>query len=163
MRLFYEYWSDREVTRYMNIAPLENVRQAEEIIDFLNALAEQNMAFRWSILCKKSNQIVGTCGFNNWDRKNQRAEIGYELGRPFWGRGIMTEALMALLSHGFGVMGLNRIQALVEPANANSRKLLMGIGFEEEGLLRQYEQSKGTLVDLIMYSMLKSDSGNTSV
>lgn len=161
--VLYEYWSNKEVTQYMNIVPFENRRQAEEMIDFLNALAEQEVAFRWSILCKNSNQILGTCGFNNWDKGNQRAEIGYELGRQHWGQGIMSEALAAIIVHGFKTMGLNRIQALVEPANAISRKLLVRMGFEEEGLLRQYEQSKGQYIDLVMYSLLNSDSNRYTI
>ena len=157
--VLYEYWSDKDVTRYMNILGFESIKQAEDMIGLLNSLADSEKAFRWSIVCKGSKQILGTCGFNNWDKENQRAEIGYELGKQHWGQGFMTEALEGLISHGFGIMALNRIQALVEPENTVSRKLLMKLWFQEEGLLRQYEQVKGNFIDLMMYSILKNNSG----
>ncbi len=157
--VLYEYWSDKDVTRYMNILGFESIKQAKDMIGLLNSLADSEKAFRWSIVCKGSKQILGTCGFNNWDKENQRAEIGYELGKQHWGQGFMTEALAGLISHGFGIMALNRIQALVEPENTVSRKLLRKLGFQEEGLLRQYEQVKGNFIDLMMYSILKNNSG----
>jgi ribosomal-protein-alanine N-acetyltransferase len=158
--VLYEYWSDKEVTQYMNIAPFENAQQAEEMIVFLNSLADQQKAFRWSIICRSSNRILGTCGFNSWDKENKRAEIGYELGKRYWGQGIMIEALSGIITYGFRAMELNRIQALVEPNNRTSQRILMKMGFQEEGLLRQYEQAKGNFIDLIMYSLLKSNSDN---
>ncbi len=153
----YEYWSNEEVTKHMNIAPFENIKQAEEMIILLHSLAEQQKAFRWSIVCKRSNQVLGTCGFNTWDKENRRAEIGYELGKQHWRQGFMQEALIGLISYGFRELNFNRVQALVEPSNIASRQLLMKIGFQEEGVLRQYEQVKGVFIDLSMYSILRQD------
>lgn len=155
--VLYKYWSDEEVTKYMNILSFESIKQAEDMIAFLNSLSVEGKAFRWSIICKSNKQILGTCGFNNWDKENQRAEIGYELGKEHWGQGFMTEALSALISHGFEMMELNRIQALAEPANVLSRKILMKLGFKEEGLLRQYEKARGNFIDINMYSIVKND------
>ena len=153
----YRYWSDREVTRHMNISPLENVSQAAEMIALLNSLAVYGQAFRWSILSRETRQVLGSCGFNHIDRENRRAEVGYELGKEYWGQGFMLEALGALLQYGYYQMQFNRIQALVEPPNAASRGILGKLGFQEEGLLRQYERSKGQFIDLILYAMLKED------
>lgn len=155
--VLYTYWSDGEVTRYMNIAPLERLSQAAEMIKLLNSLAVHGQAFRWSILDRETGAVAGSCGFNQLDRENLRAEIGYELGRQYWGRGLMLEALQAVLDHGYRQMQLNRIQALVEPPNAASRGLLSKLGFREEGLLRQYERSKGRFIDVIMYARLKAE------
>lgn len=153
----FEYWSDEEVTKYMSISRFSNVNEAEEMISLLLALAASDQAFRWTIVNKLDGKILGTCGFNNWDETNQRGEIGYELGRQFWGQGIMTEALNGLIKHGFNTMKLNRIQALVEPDNCLSRKVLLKRGFSEEGLLRQYEMARGHFVDLLILSLLKKD------
>lgn len=153
----FEYWSDEEVTKHMNISQFSNESEAEAMISLLLALAASDQAFRWTIVNKRDGEILGTCGFNNWDETNQRGEIGYELGRQFWGQGIMTEALNGLIHHGFDTMELNRIQALVEPENSLSRKILFNMGFCEEGLLRQYEMARGRFVDLLMLSLLKND------
>ncbi|SDI66341.1 ribosomal-protein-alanine N-acetyltransferase [Alteribacillus bidgolensis] len=80
----YNYWSDPHVTEFMNIKTFQDVEQAKEMIRFLNELASKNRAIRYSILLKKTNQIIGTCGYNYFDFENARAEIAYDLGRRFW-------------------------------------------------------------------------------
>lgn len=151
-------WSDPEVARYMNISPLTEVAQAQEMIEKLTSLAKEQKAIRWSIILRENNQLIGTGGFNTWVKEEAyRGEIGYDLRRQYWGRGIMTEALHALLSFGFKSMGLNRIEALVVPDNVASFRLLQKLGFCEEGLLREYQFSKGKFDDLKMLSLLKRE------
>lgn len=154
--VLFSYWSDPVVARYMNIKLFEKLAQATEMISLLNQLAEQEQAVRWAIVRKRDQLVLGTCGFNNWDKENQRAEIGYELGRQFWRQGIMTEVLSKMIAYGFEKMELNRIQALVEPANEASLHLLRKLGFREEGILRQYERVKEQYIDLTMVALLKS-------
>ncbi|HZG16421.1 MAG TPA: GNAT family protein [Candidatus Bathyarchaeia archaeon] len=153
----YAIWSDSKVTRHMNIAAFTDVKQAEEMIALLQELGQEGKACRWTIQLKPNDLIIGSCGFNYLDFENERAEIGYELGYPYWGYGYITEALHALLAFGFQELGLNRIEAKVEPENTNSVKVLKKLRFVEEGLLRQYEKSKGVLVDLHMFSLLRSE------
>lgn len=156
--VLFAYWSDPEVVKHMNIKPFTKLDQVEEMINLLNNLAQQEQAFRWAIVRKRDDLVLGTCGFNNWDKENCRAEIGYELGQQFWRQGIMAESLTALLDFGFGKMELNRIQALVEPANRSSLGLLEKLGFKEEGVLKKYERVKDEFVDLTMVALLKSES-----
>ncbi|WP_134682748.1 GNAT family N-acetyltransferase [Brevibacillus migulae] len=153
----YAIWSDAKVTRHMNITAFTDVKQAEEMIALLQELAQEEKACRFSIQLKPTNTIIGSCGFNYLDFENERAEIGYELGYSYWGNGYVTEALHSLLAFGFQELGLNRIEAKVEPENTNSIKVLQKLGFVEEGLLRQYEKLKGVLVDLHLYSLLRNE------
>ncbi len=81
--------------------------------------------------------------------------IGYDLSRPYWRRGIMTEALEAVIEFGFERMGLNRIEAVVFVENVASHRLLEKLRFEREGVLRDYEFLKGRFVDMVMYSLLR--------
>ncbi|MNZ60201.1 putative ribosomal N-acetyltransferase YdaF [compost metagenome] len=71
----------------------------------------------------------------------------------------MAETLQLLLTFGYETMGLNRIEALVDPRNDNSRRLLQKLGFVEEGLLREYQRSESGFVDLMIYSLLKKEYG----
>jgi ribosomal-protein-alanine N-acetyltransferase len=105
---------------------------------------------------KEDGVVIGSCGFYGTHPWHLRGSIGYELARPFWRQGIMSEALTAILTLGFGEMGLNRIDAVVLPENLASIRLLEKLGFCNEGLLREYENwgSKG-FVDLCMLSLLK--------
>lgn len=149
----YHFWSDPDVTAFMNITPMQSVEQAEEMILYITQLEH---ADRYTILLE-DNTIVGTCGFNYIDAVNQRGEIGYEIGKDFWRKGYMTQALQALIEEGFQTLNLNRIEAKVEPGNAPSCRLLEKAGFHEEGTLRHFEKLNGVFLDMVMYSLLRSD------
>lgn len=155
-RLF-NIWSNPDVTKFMNIETFSSEEQAKEMIHFLHELAAQNKAIRYTIIENSTNQIIGSCGFNTLDFENSKAEIGYELDRPFWGNGYGREAISCLINEAFNHLNLMRIEAEVEPENLNSIKLLKKSGFIFEGTLRKSEKSKGEFVDLNMYSLLKTD------
>lgn len=153
-----DYWSDPEVVKHMNIPPFETQEDVWQMIHLLNGLSQSEDAIRWGIELKSSGMLIGSCGYNVWELAGAyRGEIGYDLGRPYWRKGYMTEALHMLLSFGYHTMGLNRIEALVVPENASSRSLLRILGFQEEGLLREYQMTKSGFTDLLMYSLLKRD------
>ena len=147
---------DHEVTRYYDDDVFMSISQAEEQIEAWSAGFRSRRCIRWGITLRERDEIIGTCGYYGFHRLHNRAGIGYELARPFWRNGIMTEALREIIRFGFDKVGLNRIQATVMMANEGSVKLLEGLGFHQEGVLRQYEKwgSKG-YVDLLMFSLLR--------
>ena len=161
--ILYKYWSDNSVTRHMNINSFTDIVQAEQMISFLNGLSDEGKLIRWTIINRSDGLIVGSCGYNSFSIENLRGEIGYELGREFWGQGLMTEALTVIIKYGFSTIGLNRIQALVEKGNIASQKLLAKLGFQQDGLLREYEVSKGVPVDLFIYSLIKRDIEKSTI
>lgn len=67
---------------------------------------------------------IGTIGYHRWDRLNHIAEIGYDLSKPYWKKGLMSEAMKIVLEFGFNKMGLNRIQAFVYISNNDSYNIL---------------------------------------
>lgn len=91
------------------------------------------------------------------DAQHARADIGFELNRVHWGLGIASETLKPIITYGFNQLKLQRIQALIEPGNTASQKLVERHGFVREGLLRSYEYTCGKYDDLYMYSLLKQD------
>ncbi|OMF99365.1 GNAT family protein [Paenibacillus sp. FSL R7-0337] len=153
----FSIWSDPEVTRFMNISSFTDECQAVEMIELLDNLATENQAIRYSIMEAESGRIIGSCGFNALDYDNAKAEIGYDLSRECWGKGYMLEALRALIDYAFDTLGFNRIEAKAQPANINSIKVLQRLNFSLEGTLRQSERSKGTFINLCMYSKLATD------
>lgn len=154
--VLFEFWSDPMVTKHMN-ASFTDVSQAQQMIEMLQGLFKENKAIRWTIFLKHSNEIIGSCGFNYLDYENERAEIGYDLGYPYWGKGYAPEAIQTLIRFGFESLHLNRVEAKVEPENLNSIKVLRKLRFVEEGKLRQYEKSKEEFVDLTMFSILRTE------
>lgn len=153
----FEYLSDEEVMKFYGMSPLKSEEEALEEIDWYNNIYESKTGIRWGITLQDENKVIGSCGFHNWDRRHNRAEIGFELTKLFWNQGMMGEALRAITQYGFLNLQLNRIQALVEPDNFASLGLLKKLGFNQEGLLAQYEFTCGKYDDLIMLSKLKKD------
>ncbi|MBX3380401.1 MAG: GNAT family N-acetyltransferase [Phycisphaeraceae bacterium] len=84
----------------------------------------------------------------------KRAEMGYWLGVPFWGKGFMTEAVGAVVAFAHGELGVNRIEAGVFEGNAASMNVLRKAGFVEEGLLRQRFLKDGKFVDERMFAKI---------
>jgi len=155
----FDYWTDPEVTKFMNMESLSTIADVIDMIDLFTQLATINQAIRYTILIKNTNEIIGSCGFNYVDFENGRAEIGYDLGKDYWGKGYASESVYALMNYWFHDLGLNRIEAKVEPKNNQSILLLEKSGFQFEGVLRQSERSKDGYIDVMMYSKLKNDEG----
>lgn len=153
----YRHFSDPRVSEFLlDEPPISNISQAREIIDFYQG-SDNRTWNRWGISLKNSGQLVGTCGFHKWNKRDLHAEIGYDLSPDFWGQGIMTEALRAAIQNGFEKMGLNRVAAIVYPQNQRSLHLLHKLGFQTEGLLRDYHYSNGNFYDHYVLSLLKKD------
>ncbi|MNO80663.1 Ribosomal-protein-serine acetyltransferase [compost metagenome] len=153
----FKIWSDPDVTKFMNVSCFTDENQAKEMINLLDDLSRDSKAIRFSIIKKESNEIIGSCGYNSFDFENEKAEIGYDIAKSFWGRGYASEAICSLLDHAFSSLKLNRIEAKVDPENVNSIKLLQKLNFTFEGTLRQYERVEGMFNDLNIYSKLISD------
>lgn len=147
--------SSEEVMRYYGRYPLLEQVEAAELIERFRLLFEDYRGIRWGIELKENAQIIGSVGFHAWAFSHNRAEIGYELNEAYQGQGYAREALTATISYAFQDMGLNRIEALVYPENEASEKLLLRLGFDLEGLLKQYAFFRETYVDLNMFALLK--------
>jgi ribosomal-protein-alanine N-acetyltransferase len=104
-----------------------------------------------------SAALVGAIRFNHFDRKWKFGEVGYESHPEFWGRGLMTEALRAVVVCGHQVFGLNRIEAWTLPGNEASDRVLEKAGFRYEGTLRQKARFKGAFHDFRMFGRIAGD------
>jgi ribosomal-protein-alanine N-acetyltransferase len=90
----------------------------------------------WGVELKSTGQIIGTCDYVWWHPQHACAEIGYALSRAYWGRGLMTEAVRAIMQFGFARMHLNRIQAMCMVKNLSSERVMQKAGMQLEGTLR---------------------------
>ncbi|TDL82771.1 GNAT family N-acetyltransferase [Peribacillus frigoritolerans] len=153
----YSYLSDQDVVKHMGLDPCQTVEDAWNEIKWYQSIYEEGIGIRWGITLKDSDKMIGSCGFLNMAAKHYRAEAGFELSKDYWGKGIASEALEAVVKYGYKHLQLERIEALIEPANLPSQKLVEKLGFRREGLLRHYEYTCGKFDDLYMYSVLKKD------
>jgi len=149
-------FSDPQVTRYYDFDTFSTIEQASDLIYRQTRRLERGEALRWGITQRADDIVIGTIGLIV-NQNSATGGLGYDLGRPYWRRGIMSEALMIVIRYAFGSVNLNRLQALVMPGNEASAKLLAGLGFTEEGTLRQYAFFKGRYQDLRCFSLLREE------
>ncbi|MFX1487174.1 MAG: GNAT family N-acetyltransferase, partial [Promethearchaeota archaeon] len=122
---------------------------------------KEGTGIRWGIVRKGSSGLIGTCGYYDWSKTSRRAEIGYDLDPAYWGQGIMTEALMAVIEYGFQEMGLNRIQAIIDSKNKRSINLVQRLDFKKEGVLRQRSYFRERFLDDVCFSILRKEWGKS--
>lgn len=107
---------------------------------------------------KHSGRTIGKCGYHTWYPEHARAEIGYGLfADSDKNKGFMKEAFLPVLRYGFTEMQLNRVEALISPANEPSQRLVLAHGFREEGRLREHYCKNGHLEDSIVFALLKKE------
>ncbi|MFC5466027.1 GNAT family N-acetyltransferase [Lederbergia graminis] len=150
-------FSNEKVTRYYGQETLHSIEQAESFVDFFANSYKEKRGIRWGIERKGTQGIIGTIGFNAWAPKHKRAEIGYELDPEHWRKGYVSEAVLKVMEYGFDNLGLTRIGAVVFKDNEASSNLLLKVGFQQEGILRDYMYQNGDAYDTYVYSLLKNN------
>jgi RimJ/RimL family protein N-acetyltransferase len=118
--------------------------------------AESGEDVVFAITLREGGALVGAIGMRVKPR-HERAELGYWVGVPYWGKGYATEASRAMLDHGFGALGLRRIYAHHFVSNAASGRVLLKIGMKLEGRLRQHMEKWGEWHDLDVYGVLREE------
>ncbi len=154
----YNYYSDDEVTQYMNINSLDDEEQGKELISGMQSRYEKKEIIPWGITFKGENRLIGTCYLSDFSMGGI-ATLGYDLSKRHWNVGIMTESLKSVIAFGFYQMGLHRIQSLVHPENIASIELLEKLDFINEGYLReyQYHYDEKYFRNVFIFSLLKKD------
>jgi RimJ/RimL family protein N-acetyltransferase len=100
--------------------------------------------------------LVGAVGLV-FAAEHARAELGYWIAVPAWGRGYATEASMALCEYGFATLGLHRIEARHVAGNPASGAVMRKLGMQQEGVLRGHKVKWDSLHDLVVYGVLADE------
>lgn len=129
---------------------------AEEWIGAHGRLFRRRKAVIYAITRTDTGRLVGAIGLE-LHMENDRAEIGYWIGRRHWNRGYATEAAEAILMYGFTELGLNRIYAHHFVRNPSSGRVMQKIGMKREGLLRQHFKKGKRYEDLLFYGILSEE------
>lgn len=154
----FSYFSQDIVTEYYDLESFEEEQQAIDLIDKFNKGYIDNKQIRWAAVLKETGKLAGTCGFHAIESEHSKAEIGYELHPDYWGKSMMTEICNEIITYGFEVMELNRIEAFYDPRNLASWKVLKKNSFQYEGILRKRYFEKGVFVDAAIAAIIKGDS-----
>ncbi len=141
-------------------APKDMVAAIAELREYCVDIFTNDSGIRWGITLRNDPNLIGTLGFYKWVKNARHAEIGYDLDATHRRRGIMTEALTAALDYIFNEVELNRVQALTDPTNTPSVRLLDKLGFTQEGVLRDYTYFRGKYLNDLLFSLLRREWDN---
>lgn len=146
--------SNEAVLKYLDKEPEKSVEETIAWTEIVKQNQDNNDGILWGITLHESNIVIGTICYWRMQKEHYRAEIGYALHPAHQGRGIMDEAIKAVLHYGFKIMGLHSVEANINPANEASGKLLEKNGFVQEAYFRENYYFNGKFIDSVIYSLL---------
>ncbi|WP_374507500.1 GNAT family N-acetyltransferase [Flavobacterium sp.] len=149
--------SNPEIMQFIPRPLIKSKEEALEFITTMNAAVDSNTVINWAITTKENDELIGMIGFYRMKPENYRAEVGYILSAAYHGQGIITEALQRVIQFGFEEMGLNSIEAVIDPENFGSEKVLLKNNFVKEGHFKEHTFFEGKFLDSVFYSLLKKN------
>jgi ribosomal-protein-alanine N-acetyltransferase len=156
-KAFINLYSDPDVAFYMRYDAHHDVKQTEDMLSKVIPSYEIPDFYRWAITVRGSDEVIGAIGLHVIDELDMVAEVSYVLGKAFWGKGIISEALREVLRFGLLEVGVNRIEAFHAVNNPASGKVMKKAGMKLEGHLRQKYRSHGGFEDCDLYAIIRSD------
>lgn len=140
--------------KYINKPKLNSIEDAKDLINKMN----EPERLPWGITLKNENKIIGTIGFHRVEKEHYRAEIGYMLDPGYWNTGLMSEAIAKVINFGFNEMKLHSIEAIINPGNTISRKILQKFNFIQEAYFKENFFFEGKFYDSEVYSLIRSNA-----
>ncbi|NVK28998.1 MAG: GNAT family N-acetyltransferase [Flavobacteriia bacterium] len=154
---FFELRSDNGFMKYMDRPCM--AERSESVAHLNNILdrAESETGIQWIAEEIESGKQIGYAGLWRWDKKNRTGELGYGLDPGHTGKGYMRELIEVSLKFGFEEMGLERVEAWINPDNTASIAVVEHFGFVKEGQLRHVTHFANEYRDLLVYGLLREE------
>lgn len=155
----YKNWaSDSEVTKFLTWQPHSSVDVSRSIIENWLKEYSDKKYYQWAIVLKDNgNEPIGDISVVHMKEDISMVHIGYCLGRAWWRRGIMSEALKAVMDFMFDTVEVNRVESRHDPMNPNSGKVMQKCGMKYEGTLRSADRNNQGICDACYYALLRSE------
>jgi [ribosomal protein S5]-alanine N-acetyltransferase len=151
---FYILKSDERLLKNYD-AKAKSFEEAERFLQKLNDGIGRNEWIIWGITLKNEDKLIGSICFWNISKEESKAEIGYELMFDWQGKGIMQEAINAVIEFGFNVMNLLLIDACPNPNHLKSVKLLEKNNFVRGAMFKETDPANGILLERVTYILEK--------
>jgi ribosomal-protein-alanine N-acetyltransferase len=120
--------------------------------------AREDTSYAFFVFDRDKGPLLGGCTLSNVRRGvAQACSLGYWMGEPFAGKGLMRDAVRALIPFVFDRLGMHRLEAACLPSNERSTRLLLGLGFKQEGLARKFLKINGAWQDHLLFALLDDD------
>lgn len=155
--MFVNWASDAEVTRFLVWPPYTDEAAALAYCKELEAGYADPARYDWAIVLKELGKPIGSMGVVQRNEAAESVHIGYCIGRPWWHRGITSEALARVIRYLFEEVGANRIDSRHDPRNPHSGQVMAKCGMVYEGIHRQSDWNNQGICDAAWYAILKED------
>ena len=146
--------ADPDIMRFIPRPLAKTTADVLQLIQTIDDGTDRNETINWAIALQADNNLIGTIGFVRMSLASHRAEVGYLLHPQYHGQGIMQEALIAVINFGFHDMKLHSIEAVIDPENTASAKLLERNNFVKEAYFKENCFFEGKFLDSVHYSLL---------
>lgn len=155
--MFKNWASDDEVTKYLTWPTHSSVEISKSIISMWEKDSNSLNHYQWCIELKELGQAIGSIGVVNLNEDINAVEIGYCIGKKFWGQGITSEAFVALIPFFFEEMQVNRVESRHDFSNPASGKVMEKCGLIKEGMKRQGDRNNSGICDVVFYGLVRDD------
>jgi ribosomal-protein-alanine N-acetyltransferase len=153
-------FGDPEAMRYWNFPPCETEAESARWLGILAKNTSPYQYLAWAVAEKRNDKCIGMVNYHHREAQNRRLEVGYILAPAQHGRGLMAEAMQALLAYCFEELAVHRVQALIHPDNTASIALATRLGFRREGgPMRDYWRVGDGYLSVMMYALLARERG----
>ncbi len=146
--------SNKETMKYIPRPLVKTTDDALAHIAMIDEKIVTNEGINWAIALKDSPKLIGIIGHYRIKPEHFRAEIGYMLLPEYQRKGIISEAIKEVVKYGFEILKLHSIEAIIDPENWASEKVLLKNGFVKEAHLKENEYYDGRFLDTVIYSIL---------
>jgi ribosomal-protein-alanine N-acetyltransferase len=153
----FEMRSDPEVMRFIPRPLASSHADVQDLLTMMNDFVDRNERINWAMELKEERKVVGMIGFVNIRPEHHRAEVGYSLTRSYHRRGLMREALHAVLDFGFSTMNCHSVEAVIDEENIASGSLLDQTGFRREARFVEDFLAKGSFRNSVHFGMLRRE------
>jgi [ribosomal protein S5]-alanine N-acetyltransferase len=155
------YWALMNHPKVMPFLPSgcvpSDLEAAAREIQYRRDVFNRRLGFCWAIVEKKTNKLIGACGFELWNRFHHRLEISYDVHPDYWRQGIATKAVIAVMDFAFQKLEAKRVEAFTITENVASINLLLKLGFHNEGLLKKYRFYQDNFIDVLIFGYTEDD------
>ncbi len=147
--------SNPELMQYIPRPLVTNLEEAKAHMKMIQDKIDSNEGINWAMTEKGNDKLISLIGFYRTENENYRSEIGYMILPEYQNKGYITEAIQTLLNYGFTKMGLHSVEAIIDPRNLASEKVLLKNGFVKEAHFVENFFFNDAFLDSVHYSILK--------
>ena len=155
--MFRNWANDTEVTKYLTWESHKSIDWSKKILEPWIENYSKKDFYLWAIVLKEINEPIGSIAIVQQADNIKMVHVGYCIGKKWWNKGFVSEALNTLIQFFFEEVGVNRIESRHDPNNPNSGKVMLKCGMKYEGLRRQADYNNQGICDSVDYGILAKD------